>query len=107
MTFFKDLTPCSRTYELCSQGEKTYKIKTNKHLTLLQKLSTPGLSQTVKMLKEKGVRLSDGQAKDHFSDVSAVIGADSMAKFIRGTCRMEGVNLFNSTGGYIIFGPLP
>ena len=70
-------------------------------------LSTPGLSQTVKMLKKKGVRLADGQAKDHLSDVSAVIGADSMAKFIRSTCRMEGVNLFNSTGGYIIFGPLP
>ena len=40
-TFFKELTPRSLTYELRGQGKKKeiYKIKTNKHLTVLQKLS--------------------------------------------------------------------
>ena len=39
LTFFKELTPRSRTYELRGQGKKKemYKIKTNKQLTLSHK----------------------------------------------------------------------
>ena len=36
-TFFKELTPRLRTYELRGQGKKITNIKTNKHLTLSYK----------------------------------------------------------------------
>ena len=41
------------------------------------------------------------------NDIAAIIGADPFSKFIRGTTRIQGVNLFSSTGGHIVYGPLP
>ena len=70
-------------------------------------LYAPGLRHTVNMLKRKGLQLADGQAQDQLTDISAIIGADHFAKFIRGTARIDGVNLFNSTGGFIVYGSLP
>ena len=70
-------------------------------------LHAPGLRRTVNMLKKRGLQLADGQAQDHMNDITAIIGADHFAKFIRGTARIDGVNLFNSTGGYIVYGSLP
>ena len=36
-TFFKELTPRSRTYDLHGQGKKMHQTKTNKHLILSYK----------------------------------------------------------------------
>ena len=71
------------------------------------KLHIPGLSHTIKMLKKSGLRLADHKAQDQLNDISVVIGADHFSKFIRGTTRIQGVNLFSSMGGYIIYGQLP
>ena len=70
-------------------------------------LEVPGLKSMAKMLKGEGVKLADGQARDRVTDIAAIIGADHFSKFIRGTHRVRGVNLFNSTGGHIIYGSLP
>ena len=71
------------------------------------KLHTLGLGDTVKMLINSGLRLADHRARDQLSDIGAIIGADHFSEFIRGTTRIQGVNLFSSTGGYIVYGPLP
>ena len=70
-------------------------------------LHTPGLKDTVAMLKHCDVRLADSHATDKLSDVVAVIGADCMTKFVRGVCKVEGVNLLDSSGGFIVYGTLP
>ena len=59
------------------------------------------------MLKKSGLRLADHKAQDQLNDISVVIGANHFSKFIRGTPRIQGLNLFSSTGGYIIYGQLP
>ena len=70
-------------------------------------LHTPGLKDTVAMLKHRDVRLADSHAADKLSDVVAVIGADCMTKFVRGGRKVEGVNLLDSSGGFIVYGTLP
>ena len=65
------------------------------------------LKSVAKMLKGEGVKLADGQARDRVTDIATIIGADHFSKFIRGTHCVRGVNLFNSTGGHIIYGSLP
>ena len=59
------------------------------------------------MLKKRGLQLADGQIQDQLTDISAITGADHFAKFIRGTARIDSVNLFNSTGGFIVYRSLP
>ena len=71
------------------------------------KLHIPDLSHTIKMLKKSGLRLADHKAQNQLNDISVVIGTDHFSKFIRGTTRIQGVNLFSGTGGYIIYGQLP
>ena len=70
-------------------------------------LHTPGLKDTVAMLKHRDVRLADSHATDKLSDVVSVIGADHMTKFVRGVRKVEGANLLDSSGGFIFYGTLP
>ena len=90
-----------------SLGTKVFSIPFVVSDKVEMKLHIPGLSHTIKMLKKSGLRLADHKSQDQLNDISVVIGADHFSKFIRGTTRIQGVNLFSSTGGYIIYGQLP
>ena len=71
------------------------------------KLHSPGLRKAVERLKSKGVRLTDREVEDDVKDVAAVIGADHFAKFVRGVKRVDGVDVFCTAGGCMIYGNLP
>ena len=79
-------------------------LVTNKVRTTLD---CPGFEATVANLQKEGVRLADTKASDVMDDVQAVIGADSLGKFISGMTHIGGVNLLCSPGGHIIYGALP
>ena len=70
-------------------------------------LYTPGLKDTISMLKKNKVHLADRTASDKLKDVAVVLGADSMPKFIRGTRKIGNINLLDSSGGYVVYGALP
>ena len=79
-------------------------LVTNKVRTTLD---CPGLEATVANLRKEGVRLADAKASDVMDDVQAVIGADSLGKFISGMTHIGGINLLCSPGGHIVYGALP
>ena len=108
-TFGRESEPvqCATIKLRLSLGTKVFSIPFVVSDKVEMKLHIPGLSHTIKMLKKSGLRLADHKAQDQLNDISVVIGADHFSKFIRGTTRIQGVNLFSSTGGYIIYGQLP
>ena len=71
------------------------------------KLHSPGLRKAVEWSNSKGVHLSDKEVEDDVKDVAAVIGADHFAKFGRGVKGVDGVDVFCTAGGYMIYGNLP
>ena len=108
-TFGREPEPvrCATIKLRLSLGNKVFAIPFIVSDKVEMKLHIPGLGNTVNMLKKSGLRLADHHAQDQLNDISVVIGADHFSKFIRGTTRIQGVNLFSSTGGYIIYGQLP
>ena len=108
-TFGREPEPvqCATIKLRLSLGTKVFSIPFVVSDKVEMKLHIPGLSHTIKMLKKSGLRLADHKAQDQLNDISVVIGADRFSKFIRGTTRIQGVNLFSSMGGYIIYGQLP
>lgn len=70
-------------------------------------LSSPGLKATIDDLKSKGCRLADPSATDSLTDVQIIIGADYFGKLVGRVKLVQGVNVFSSPGGYLIFGKLP
>ena len=108
-TFGRESEPvqCATIKLRLSLGTKVFSIPFVVSGKVEMKLHIPGLSHAIKMLKKSGLRLADHKAQDQVNDISVVIGADHFSKFIRGTTRIQGVNLFSSTGGCIIYGQLP
>ena len=71
-------------------------------------LHTPGLTQVMSYLKNDcGLSLADANASDTISDISAILGADSFTKYVQGVCRVSGMDLLRSPGGYMVYGQLP
>ena len=65
------------------------------------------MRKAVERLNSKGVHLTDREVEDDVKDVAAVIGADHFAKFVRGVKRVDGVDVFCTAGGYMVYGNLP
>ena len=68
---------------------------------------TPGLVDTADMLKVKGVNLADKDLDtDAVSHEDMIIGSDYFSFFITGLTNMHGINLLNSSGRKLIYGPV-
>ena len=90
-----------------SIGRKTTSVEFLVTDQVAMKLQMPGLTQAMTHLRRKGVKLAEVGTTDVLDDISAVIGADNLGKFITGVRTIEGVDLMNTAGGYIVFGQLP
>ena len=84
----------------------TMKLLVHEHASTV--INCPRISNVTETLLNSGVRLADDSVDcDMIRNVDVLIGVDYLPCFIMGQRRIKGVNLFVSSGGLIIFGPLP
>ena len=88
-------------------GKRSHKVKVVVVEDLNMAIHTPGLVDTADLLKAKGVNLADKHLDtDVVSHVDMIIGSDYFSNFITGLTNMHGINLLNSSGGKLIYGPV-
>lgn len=72
------------------------------------RIYSPGLSKSAAFLTSKGIKLADNDLNsDEVNGIELVIGADYYGKFIHNSQICSGIQILNSSGGALIFGPLP
>ncbi|XP_064088707.1 uncharacterized protein LOC135203047 [Macrobrachium nipponense] len=72
------------------------------------RIYSPGLSKSAAFLTSKGIKLADNDLNsDEVNGIELVIGADCYGKFIQNSQICSGIQILNSSGGALIFGPLP
>lgn len=70
-------------------------------------IKTPGLSNVVNFLKQKGIKLADQFLDtDDVTNIGLVIGADYYHKFIVSSSKCTGINVLTCAAAAIFFGPL-
>ena len=70
-------------------------------------IHTPGLVNTADLLSSKGVTLADKHLdSDVVCHIGIIIGADYYPYYIKGFDRLHGINLLNTSGGKVIYGPI-
>ena len=92
---------------LVSLGKRFKKIRAVVLDELPGRISTPGLRSVYQMLQDKGFKTADVISSDYISDIELMIGCDHFADFVGGVSRFEGVDLFETPGGFIPFGKIP
>ena len=89
-------------------GRRMIKLKLLVHDNVNTPIVVPGIKTVADALKMKGVSLADGKINsDTLEDVHLLIGVDYMDKYLFHRERYEGVQLWHSPGGAVIYGPLP
>ena len=69
---------------------------------------TPGLSETMKNLNNKGHHLADmGIQSDVVDNIRILIGSDFLGRFVSGMKSVENIDVLESSGGYLIYGVIP
>ncbi|XP_068233534.1 uncharacterized protein [Palaemon carinicauda] len=72
------------------------------------RIYSPGLSKPAAFLTSKGIKLADNDLNsDEVNGIELVIGADYYGKFIQNSQICSGIQILNSSGGALVFGPLP
>ncbi|XP_064088863.1 uncharacterized protein LOC135203135 [Macrobrachium nipponense] len=72
------------------------------------RIYSPGLSKSAAFLKSKGIKLADNDLNsEEVNGIELVIGADYYGRFIQNSQICSGIQILNSSGGALIFGPLP
>ena len=70
-------------------------------------IHSPGLVNTADLLSSRGVTLADKHLNSDVVDrIGIIIGADYYSNYIKGFDRLHGVNLLNTSGGKVIYGPI-
>ena len=92
-------------------------VRTEDGLTELEVIVTPtfptsvhisGLKKATSILKDFRLKLAyPHPPADTVDDISILVGCDNLHKFLRGSRTLNGVNLMDSTLGYLLWGPLP
>ena len=78
------------------------------HERVTSHIKTPGLHNVAKYLRKKRIRLADRFINsDVVEDITMVIGVDYFHKFIDSQSICNGIQVFSSTAGALIYGPLP
>ena len=91
-----------------SIGDKSEKINAIVVERLPGGIRTKGLKETLGHLKGKGLKMADPNlTKDVVPDLGILLGTDSAFTFFKGATTIDNINLFETTGGYAIAGPLP
>ncbi|XP_068214098.1 uncharacterized protein [Palaemon carinicauda] len=70
-------------------------------------INTPGYTRTVRTLEAKGIRLVDQRPDDNAAGIEIIVGADYLPRLLERTHNIQGVNLFSTPAGYVVWGELP
>ena len=70
-------------------------------------IHSPGLVEIANDLRQNNVPLADDYKSDTISGIEILIGADHYGAFVQGLTNHCGVNLIQTSSGYMIYGPLP
>ncbi|XP_068224346.1 uncharacterized protein [Palaemon carinicauda] len=76
--------------------------------SVYSRIYSPGLSKSAVFLTSKGIKLADNDLNsDEVNAIELVIGPDYYRKLIQNSQICSGIQILNSSGGALIFGPLP
>ena len=89
-------------------GKTRVTVKALVHDKVNTSFHTPGISSVSKSLRHKGVKLADRHLhSDDVDSIRLLIGVDYFHKFIHSQSRTMGINVFSTSGGALLFGPMP
>ena len=106
---FNDIKP-AQSYDLVkfdiSLGNCTRNIYAMVAEELPKSIKSPGLAETAKLLRKKHVLLADDYDVDEVTGVHILIGTDFYGRFVTNLTHKFGVDLIETPGGYMIYGPV-
>ena len=70
-------------------------------------INTPGLTKTAKHLARRHELADKHLQSDIVTGIDLVIGADHYGRFITGLSQKSGIDVLQSSGGLVIYGPIP
>ncbi|XP_068214091.1 uncharacterized protein [Palaemon carinicauda] len=70
-------------------------------------INTPGYTSIVHTLEANGIRLADQRPNDNAAGIEIILGADYLPRLLKRTHNIQGVNLFCTPTGYMVWGELP
>ena len=89
-------------------GDKSEKIDAVVVEKLPERIHTKGLKGTVRYLRKKGIKLADPSLdEDVVPNLGILMGTDYALNFLKGVTTIDGIKLFETSGGYAPVGPLP
>ena len=89
-------------------GKTRIAVKALVHDKVSTSIRTPGISSVSKSLRSKGVKLADHHLNsDDVDSIRLLIGVDYFHRFIHSQSRTMGINVFSTSGGALIYGPMP
>ena len=88
-------------------GRRIKKISAVVIRNLPSKIHTPGLKRTAQHLA-KAYKLADQNlTNDTLGNIGLLIGAEYYSSFVTGIGKREGVDVLETPGGVVIYGPIP
>ena len=88
-------------------GKRTKRITALVVENLPSSIHTPGLVHAAKQLKKSKCSLADDFDSDVVTNIELLIGSDYYGRFVSGITNQCGIDLIQSSAGYLIYGPIP
>ncbi|XP_066969212.1 uncharacterized protein [Macrobrachium rosenbergii] len=102
----------SKNYEIVnpvvSLGNRKMRVSMIVVENMPELIVTPGLCETMRDLDRRGYRLADKDIRsDRIDNIQMFIGSDFLGRYLSGMRQVNNVDLFESPGGYLVYGLIP
>ena len=88
-------------------GTRKKRVKLAVVDSLPSNFTTPGLNKACNLLKYNNVKVSDNFDSDLVSNIGILMGSEYFGKFVGNLTQFNGITLFETPGGLMIFGEIP